>query len=46
MMMVADGCWYGETVGCAPDQDDVIDHDKTHDEAMTEDDDEPQDTPG
>ena len=30
-------------MGCALDQDNVIDHDKTHDEAMTENDDEPQD---
>ena len=28
----------GETVGCALDQDYVIDHDKSHDEAMTRDD--------
>ena len=31
----------GETVGCTLDHDNVIDHDRTHDEAMTGDDDEP-----
>ena len=32
-------------MGCALDQDNVIDHDRTHDEAMTGDDDEPLSCP-